>query len=112
MYCVDLQSPLAQLSSLTLLLPLQLGTDLLRASSAGKAQVEATYLATAMDAFGKITSAVAGTLRQNRENPFKLPDSMSPSELEPKEEVNRCFCGRGNLDTFMVSRSSGDILTS
>ena len=27
---------------------------------------------------------------------------MSPSELEPKEEVNRCFCGRGDLDTFMI----------
>jgi len=80
----------------------RLGGDLLRASSASKSQVEATYMATAMDAFGKITSAVAGTLQQNRENPFKLPDSMSPSELEPEEEVNRCFCGRGNLDAFMV----------
>ena len=75
----------------------------MRASSASKSQlVEATYLATAMDAFGKITSHVAGVLRQNRENPLNLPDSMSPSELEPEEEVNRCFCGRGNLDTFMV----------
>ncbi|KAL7534879.1 hypothetical protein ACHAXR_010105 [Thalassiosira sp. AJA248-18] len=82
----------------------RLGSDLLRASSAAKSQVvEATYLATAMDAFGKITSAVAGTLQQNRENPFKLPDSMSPGlSPEPQEEVNRCFCGRGNLDTFMV----------
>jgi len=81
----------------------RLGSDLLRASSISKSQVEATYLATAMDAFGKITSAVAGTLQQNRENPFKLPDSMNPGESpEPKEEVNRCFCGRGNLDTFMV----------
>ena len=67
-----------------------------------KSQVEATYLATAMDAFGKITSAVAGTLQHNRDNPFKLPDSMSPTEQEPEQEVNRCFCGRGNLDTFMV----------
>ena len=65
--------------------------------------MEATYLATAMDAFGKITSAVAGTLRQNREHPFKLPDSLSPvASPEPAEEVNRCFCGRGNLNTFMV----------
>ena len=83
---------------------MKLGSDLLRASSAAKNQVEATYLATAMDAFGKITSAVAGTLQHNRENPFKLPDSMNPSEEqeEPEQEVNRCFCGRGNLDTFMV----------
>jgi cohesin loading factor subunit SCC2 len=81
----------------------QLGNDLMRASSASKSQiVEATYLATAMDALGKITSHVASSLRQNRENPLKLPDSTSPSELEPEEEVNRCFCGRGNLDTFMV----------
>jgi cohesin loading factor subunit SCC2 len=81
----------------------QLGNDLMRASSTSKSQlVEATYLATAMDAFGKITSHVAGVLRQNRENPLNLPDSMSPYELEPEEEVNRCFCGRGNLDTFMV----------
>lgn len=56
-----------------------------------------------MDAFGKVTSAVAGTLRQNRDNPFKLPATMSPGlSPEPHEEVNRCFCGRSNLDTFMV----------
>jgi hypothetical protein len=56
-----------------------------------------------MDAFGKITSAVASCLLQYRENPFKqLPETLSPGELEPREEVNRCFCGRDNLDTFMV----------
>lgn len=56
-----------------------------------------------MDAFGKITSAVAGTLQQDREHPFNLPDTMNPGEApEPEEEVNRCFCGRGNLDTFML----------
>ena len=89
---------------LLLYLSHRLGSDLLRASSAAKNQVEATYLATAMDAFGKITSAVAGSLQRNRENPFKLPESMdlcAPSP-EPREEINRCFCGRGNLDTFMV----------
>lgn len=81
----------------------RLGNDLLHASSAPKnAQMEATYLATAMDAFGKISSAVAASLLQNRENPFTLPDSMSSGQLEPKEEINKCFCGRGNLDTFMV----------
>lgn len=80
-----------------------MGNDLLRASALSKSQLlEATYLATAMDAFGKITSAVAGTLRINREKPFKLPDSMDCIDHEPKEEVNRCFCGRGHLDTFMV----------
>jgi len=89
---------------LLLYLSHRLGSDLLRASSAAKNQVEATYLATAMDAFGKITSAVAGSLQRDRENPFKLPDSMNlcaPSP-EPTEEINRCFCGRGNLDTFMI----------
>lgn len=55
-----------------------------------------------MDAFGKITSAVAGTLRVNRENPFKLPDITDCIDSKPKEEVNRCFCRRGHLDTFMV----------
>ena len=89
---------------LLLYLSHRLGSDLLRASSAGKNQVESTYLATAMDAFGKITSAVAGSLQRNRENPFQLPESMdlcAPSP-EPREEINRCFCGRGNLDTFMI----------
>lgn len=89
---------------LLLYLSHRLGSDLLRASSAAKNQVEATYLATAMDAFGKITAAVAGSLQRNRENPFKLPESMNlcaPSP-EPTEEINRCFCGRGNLDTFMI----------
>jgi cohesin loading factor subunit SCC2 len=55
-----------------------------------------------MEAFGKITSAVAGTLRQNRENPFKLSDNIDSIDLKQKDEVNRCFCGRGHLDTFMV----------
>ena len=57
-----------------------------------------------MDAFGKITSAVARTLRHNRENPFKLPETMSPGSQssEPEEEVNRCFCGQGKLDRFML----------
>lgn len=64
--------------------------------------VEATYLATAMEAFGKITSAVAGTLRLNRENPFKLPNITENIDVKPQEEVNRCFCKRGHLDTFMV----------
>ena len=89
---------------LLLYLSHRLGSDLLRASSAGKNQLESTYLATAMDAFGKITSAVAGSLQRNREKPFQLPDSMdlcAPSP-EPREEINRCFCGRGNLDTFMI----------
>ena len=89
---------------LLLYLSHRLGSDLLRASSAGKNQVESTYLATAMDAFGKITSAVAGSLQRDRENPFQLPESMdlcAPSP-EPREEINRCFCGRGNLDTFMI----------
>jgi len=27
---------------------------------------------------------------------------MDPLEEKPEQEVNRCFCGRGNLDTFMV----------
>lgn len=81
----------------------RLGNDLMRASSAPKnAPVEATYLSTAMDAFGKITSAVARALQQYRENPFQiLPETLSPSECEPKEEVNRCFCGRGR-DAFMI----------
>eukprot|EP00804_Cyclotella_cryptica_P016499 CCRYP_004721-RA/>CCRYP_004721-RA protein AED:0.03 eAED:0.03 QI:72/1/1/1/0.85/0.75/8/2037/1257 len=89
---------------LLLYLSSRLGNDLLRASSAPKnAQVEATYLSTAMDAFGKITSAVASCLLQCRENPFRqLPETLSPGEFEPREEVNRCFCGRDNLDTFMV----------
>ena len=79
----------------------RLGNDLMRASTASKSHVvEATYLATAMDAFGKITSHVAGRLRQNREDPLNLSDNLC--DVEPKEEVNRCFCGRGNLDTFMV----------
>lgn len=55
-----------------------------------------------MEAFGKITSAVAGALRLNRECPFTLTDKMDSIDLNLKEEVNRCFCGRGNLDTFMV----------
>lgn len=82
----------------------RLGNDLLRASSAPKnAPVEATYLSTAMDAFGKITSAVASSLLQYRENPLQmLPESLSLTECKPKEEVNRCFCGRGTLDTFMI----------
>merc|ERR1719401_377213 len=81
----------------------RLGSDLLRASSVFKSQVEPTYLATALDAFGKITSAVAGTLQQNRENPLKLFDCTSPGNQssEPEKEVNRCFCGR-NVNTFMV----------
>lgn len=89
---------------LLLYLSSRLGNDLLRASSAPKnAPVEATYLATAMDAFGKITSAVAGSLLQYRENPFQvLPETLSPSDCEPKEEVNRCFCGRDFLNTFMM----------
>lgn len=89
---------------LLLYLSSRLGNDLLRASSAPKnAQVEATYLTTAMDAFGKITSAVTSSLLQYRENPLKqLPETLSPGEFEPKEEVNRCFCGRDNLDLFMV----------
>jgi cohesin loading factor subunit SCC2 len=79
----------------------RLGNDLMRASTASKSHVvEATYLATAMDAFGKITSHVAGRLRQSREDPLNLSDNMCDDE--PMEEVNRCFCGRGNLDTFMV----------
>mmetsp|Transcript_29228 Transcript_29228/g.60734 ORF Transcript_29228/g.60734 Transcript_29228/m.60734 type:complete len:1733 (-) Transcript_29228:882-6080(-) len=83
----------------------RLGHDLLRASSMSKSsaqQMEATYLATAMDALGKITSAVASGLLLNRESRFQLPESMSPGQFDPKEEVNRCFCGRGNLDTFML----------
>ncbi|KAL9191509.1 hypothetical protein ACHAXT_001215 [Thalassiosira profunda] len=89
---------------LLLSLASRLSGDLLRASSMTKGEVEATYLATAMDAFGKVASAVAGTRRQNREHPFKLPDSMSPDleSPEPAEEVNRCHCGRGKLDTFMI----------
>ncbi len=83
----------------------RLGHDLLRASSTSKSsaqQMETTYLATAMDALGKITSAVARSLLRNRERRFQLPETMSPGQFEPKEEVNRCFCGRGNLDTFML----------
>ena len=80
---------------------MQLGSDLLRASSVFKSQVEPTYLATALDAFGKITSAVAGTLQQNRENPLNLPENMSSQFPSPEKEVNRCFCGR-NVNTFMV----------
>eukprot|EP00584_Thalassiosira_punctigera_P002031 CAMPEP_0172528242 /NCGR_PEP_ID=MMETSP1067-20121228/2692_1 /TAXON_ID=265564 ORGANISM="Thalassiosira punctigera, Strain Tpunct2005C2" /NCGR_SAMPLE_ID=MMETSP1067 /ASSEMBLY_ACC=CAM_ASM_000444 /LENGTH=1791 /DNA_ID=CAMNT_0013312123 /DNA_START=38 /DNA_END=5413 /DNA_ORIENTATION=+ len=93
---------------LLLSLSRRLGSDLLHASAASKAQVvEATYLATAMDSFGKISSAVASTLQQNREHALRLPDSMNADDdeeeyPEPEEEVNRCFCGRGNLDTFMV----------
>lgn len=89
---------------LLLYLSSRLGNDLMRASSAPKnAPVEPTYLSTAMDAFGKITSAVASSLLQYRENPFQmLPETLSPSDCEPKEEVNRCFCGRGTIDAFMV----------
>lgn len=97
-YLVDF--PAAEMLLMTL--SHRLGADLLRASSAPKNTVEATYLATAMDAFGKITSAVASTLLEQRENPFELPNQMSLTETpEPKEEVNRCFCGR-DLDTFML----------
>ena len=89
---------------LLLYLSSRLGNDLLRASSAPKnAQVEATYLSTAMDAFGKITSDVASSLLQYRENPFHiLPETLSPTDCEAKVEVNRCFCGRDNIDTFMM----------
>ncbi|KAL7555019.1 hypothetical protein ACHAWF_018600 [Thalassiosira exigua] len=87
----------------------KLGNDLLRAGGTARPTAEATYLATAMDAFGKITSAVAGTLQRNREEPFRLPRSMADSSPcgggaspAPEREVNRCFCGRGNLDTFMI----------
>ena len=89
---------------LLLYLSSRLGNDLLRASSAPKnAQAEATYLSTAMDAFGKITSDVASSLLRYRENPFQiLPETLSPTDCEAKVEVNRCFCGRDSIDTFMV----------
>lgn len=76
-----------------------------------KQSSEATYLTTAMDTIGLISSDIVGKMSLAKESPLVFPKAVDidtldqngdPSSGSPAE-VNRCFCGRTTLvDTFML----------
>ena len=85
-----------------------LSNDVLKASSTAtkhNSNVESTYLSTAFDVLGKITSASARVLAASREKPLKISKSGKENKaVDRNAEANNCYCRRTTLvETFMVN---------